>query len=732
VTASDGAANDRFGSGVDIADGTLVVGARQLDGQGAVYVFTNTDGTWTETTKLTASDGGRIGHSVALHDDLLVAGSERGTAYVFERANGAWTEATKLIPAEGFESGPFDSPVDISDGWIAVGAFGQAEGPQGVQGRVFLFHTNSPYWTPDAVLKTRAADPAGDLLGWDVALQGGSIVVGAPGAEGGQGATYQWVYAAGRWVALGKTTAPDGVEGDSFGSAIARGATVRIVGASGAGIESPATDQGGAYMYAGASQPEKLIAEDGAPGDRFGASAAVAAGIVILGAPGADVGQNVDQGAVYVSDQRFQLYFAEGATGFFQTDVSLFHPSYGSTNVLVRLNPTDGSGRVEVPVTLGDLGRYTIDVNRALGDRATGVWIQIWSDTPIVATRQMRWGSPTWGSTLENSALDRSEAWYFAEGSTAFSNLFYVIANPNAAAANVTIQYLRSGGAPIAQEVVVPARERRTIWANAVPGLGSTQVGAVISADRPVVAERTMYAGEGLKMGTTSLGAPALSSQWLFAEGETSLADTFLALANPGDAAAEVTVDFRLADGDLLTKTYEVPATSRRTIFVDHVDPALASTTLTMKVSSNVPIVAERAMWWGPTLASWYEGHVTLGATEAASDWAIGEGTSGGPDAEDTHVLVRSEDSEDAEVLLTVVLDDGRTLDKEFAIPAFGRLTVRVQDEFPEVGRRRFSILVEHGGFIGPLTVEYARYQSTLGRFGNGGGVALATRLPIQ
>ncbi len=100
LIASDGAPADRFGISVAVAGDTAVIGARSDDGadtnSGSVYVFTRSDGIWTEVAKLTASDGvvgDEFGFSVALAgdtavigangDDDDVAGPNSGSAYVF-------------------------------------------------------------------------------------------------------------------------------------------------------------------------------------------------------------------------------------------------------------------------------------------------------------------------------------------------------------------------------------------------------------------------------------------------------------------------------------------------------------------------------------------------------------------------------------------------------------------------------------------------------------------------
>jgi hypothetical protein len=56
ITASDGAAGDRFGISVAIAGNVVVVGADQKE---SVYIFMDLygNGHWTEMTQLTPSDG---------------------------------------------------------------------------------------------------------------------------------------------------------------------------------------------------------------------------------------------------------------------------------------------------------------------------------------------------------------------------------------------------------------------------------------------------------------------------------------------------------------------------------------------------------------------------------------------------------------------------------------------------------------------------------------------------
>lgn len=98
LTASDGAAGDRFGDRLAASENIIVVGARRDDdngtNSGSVYVFERHGGAFVEVAKLTASDGApddRFGISVAAFGSHIVIGAgsddddgtNSGSAYVF-------------------------------------------------------------------------------------------------------------------------------------------------------------------------------------------------------------------------------------------------------------------------------------------------------------------------------------------------------------------------------------------------------------------------------------------------------------------------------------------------------------------------------------------------------------------------------------------------------------------------------------------------------------------------
>ena len=83
LVASDRNTRDRFGQDVDIYGNYAVVGAYGEGGgaganRGAIYIFENQGGNWTEIQKMRASDAedyDRFGWSVAIDDSLIVVGA---------------------------------------------------------------------------------------------------------------------------------------------------------------------------------------------------------------------------------------------------------------------------------------------------------------------------------------------------------------------------------------------------------------------------------------------------------------------------------------------------------------------------------------------------------------------------------------------------------------------------------------------------------------------------------
>ena len=82
LVASDAAANDFFGRSVSIFGDTALVGTQSFGGFGlsSAYVFVRSGRTWSQEAKLTASDAAandRFGFSVSISGDTALVGAYR-------------------------------------------------------------------------------------------------------------------------------------------------------------------------------------------------------------------------------------------------------------------------------------------------------------------------------------------------------------------------------------------------------------------------------------------------------------------------------------------------------------------------------------------------------------------------------------------------------------------------------------------------------------------------------
>jgi hypothetical protein len=443
--------------------------------------------------------------------------------------------------------------------------------------------------------------------------------------------------------------------------------------------------------------------------------------------------------------------FAEGATGtFFHTEFALANPTGAPATVVMRFQ-TDGGATIPLNVTLLPYARLTIDPSTISGLAGANFSTVVESDVFVAADRTMTWDATRYGSTYETGVAAASTSWYFAEGSTSGDFfLYYLLQNPGDTAETATITYLRpAGSTPVTRSYGLLPRSRRTIAVDLEgPELASTDVSAVITATAPIMAERAMYrntAGQLFAAGHDSAGVTAPALEWFLAEGASGpFFDLFLLLANPGPTDASVTVDYLLLGGGLLSKTYTVAASSRRTIWVDAEELPAGSgehpfanvaVSAAVRSTNGVPIVVERTMWWpGPetTPDFWYEAHNAFGTTATAPAWLVAGAVVGGTDAAETYVLIANPSATAGTVRVTLLRDTGDPPSAPLILPvaASSRTNISIGSRFPGVSGR-VGVLVESADAPPlPLVVEAAIYASPGGVTWANGGAALAT--PIR
>ena len=446
-------------------------------------------------------------------------------------------------------------------------------------------------------------------------------------------------------------------------------------------------------------------------------------------------------------------YLAEGATGsLFQTRLALANPSTAPAHALLRYAKADGSlvtQTVLVPAT----GRATVDVETVTGMATAEFATTIEADRAIVVDRTLRWSTTGhYGSHAERSVPAPATTWYLAEGATHSGfDLFYLLQNPSATTANVTVTYLLPAGAPLTKQYTVAGNTRFNIWVNveqipegsgATP-LASTDVSAIVSVTNgvPIIVERAVYLTRGGQMfaaGHDSAGVTSPALSWFLAEGNTGpYFDLFVLIANPNPQAAEITADYLLVDGTVITRTYRVEPTSRFNIWVDLEDPRLldAAVSTTVTSTNGVAVIVERAMWWPGDFSSWMEAHNSPGSTETATRWGLAEGEVGGDDAVETYILIANTSAYAGRATVTLLFEDGTTASQAVDLLPKSRTNVPVKDAFgAAVSGRRFGAVVATEAVgahpAAQVVVERAMYSSVGGVWWSAGTNALATKLP--
>ena len=268
LTASDGAQFDGLGASVAIDGDTAVVGAPGANRNiGAVYVFARAADAWIQTARLTASDGeplDELGSSVAIDGDWIVAGArgddagftrDVGSVYVFARTGAAArSESSKLGASDGALLDGLGSSVAIEGDTIVSGAPGDDVGTSADVGSAYTFsRVGAARGFTGQTAKLTASDGAPfDELGFSVAIDGGWIVAGAPGDDVGanQAAGSTSIFAGTSDAArseIAKVTASDGVQYDSLGSSVAIAGDMNVAGA--AGVAGADERPGSAYTF---------------------------------------------------------------------------------------------------------------------------------------------------------------------------------------------------------------------------------------------------------------------------------------------------------------------------------------------------------------------------------------------------------------------------------------------------------------------------------------------------
>src|SRR6056300_580002 len=380
LVSSDISSSDDFGEGLDLSGNYLVVGAPgENSNYGALYIFKNIGGTWTQQQKLVSTVSGNMGRNarLSIDGDYIVTGghqdgsdglSNSGAVYIFKKDEGveAWTQQATLRAPTPIANGYFGSKTRIKGKTVIVGQ--PNDGDNGTNaGAVYIYQRSGTTWS--FIKKFYSSDiDTGDQFGTSVSISENDVFVSAmyedsQGSNAGKGYIYPLKEVTNYYITQPGTYRADlqicGIDyktnevevtgsvtpektwgneqkllgetaSDYFGYSVSISGDYAIVGA-------PYEDTGGsnagaAYIYTrnpstgvwGSEQ--KILGE--AAGDEFGKSVSISGDYAIVGAPYEDTGAS-SAGAAYIYTRsgttwgNEQKLLGEVASDFFGWSVAI-------------------------------------------------------------------------------------------------------------------------------------------------------------------------------------------------------------------------------------------------------------------------------------------------------------------------------------------------------------------------------------------------------------------------
>jgi len=310
LTSPNAQIDGAFGYSVATNGALVVVGApgespNSAIGAGAAYVFNASGGLVASISDPSGQAPGDFGEAVAIDGNSIVIGAplesdlgnyESGNAYLYDVATKAIREISSPVPQE---YGEFGESVAISGNLVAVGAPLETSGVSSEAGNAYVFS----FLTGNDISSLANPTPTVDAdFGQSLALNGTTLVVGAPGTSSHAGIVYQINLVTN---AVSTLSSPSPTAFGAFGTSVAVDGVTVLVGASGetSGGQSLA---GNAYLFSQLSGA--LITSDfNAPTwpkfGHFGQSVAQLGSTILIGAPDVNASGLIQAGLAYLYSQ---------------------------------------------------------------------------------------------------------------------------------------------------------------------------------------------------------------------------------------------------------------------------------------------------------------------------------------------------------------------------------------------------------------------------------------------
>jgi hypothetical protein len=333
LSASDAAANDYLGGSsshngaIDMYGDYVIVGAaaKGSNSTGSAYIFKRSGESWSQQAKLTASDGSYdgFGWSVAIDDTYAYVGapddddtvSNSGSVYIFKKDGESWTETTKLVASDPESNDSFGKSIE-TDGDYVVASAPYEDAQASNAGAIYVFKKNDGLDTWAQQDKLTMNDGAeDDKIGVEcpsIAISGDYAIFGAPDDDDdgtSSGSTYIFKKDDGleTWSQQAKLTySTPNDDWTRFGASVSIYGDYAVVGASqhqnGEGFQ-----MGSAFVYkrSGTTWPQqvKLNSSDIANQDYFGRAVSIYDDKILVSATRDDDNEVSGSGSAYIFER---------------------------------------------------------------------------------------------------------------------------------------------------------------------------------------------------------------------------------------------------------------------------------------------------------------------------------------------------------------------------------------------------------------------------------------------
>lgn len=279
------------------------------------------------------------------------------------------------------------------------------------------------------------------------------------------------------------------------------------------------------------------------------------------------------------------------------------------------------------------------------------------------------------------------------EGATgSFFGMDVALTNPNDVHAPVVVSFRRADGQVISHSETLGPRSHRLLRVNGIAGVQDAAVSTTVQSTSalPLLVERTMaWPAASPTAAHAESAVPAPSRTWYFADGQHGHAETQLLISNDNTSTAAVSVTFLREGRSPVVQSYKVPAGARLAVSSGSVS-GLSGNSFATVVEADRPVTAERALYFAKD--NWRGGHVSAGVTTASSSWFYAGGVTN--DNTDTYLLLANPNRTRAKIVVTYVLQDGKTVSTTHWLKEERRLTINTRQEGSRLKNARFHIEV--------------------------------------